>query len=192
MPVANVKSGWESGDLVFRDNSGNGIFEVDGPNRAVDILSGAALKLDGAAITATADEINMAADLSKMLEVVTTTNVITAAESGKKFILANTTGAQQTLPTPAAGLSLEFIVGMPSPTGGNWTIVSAGTTQKVIKGLVVAATNQSGDVSAGGTTVTFVSGSALPGDRVRVDCDGTYWYAFGAAQVAAGITITGE
>ena len=189
MPVANVKSGWEDGDLVFRDNSGNAIMEIDGPNRDVDIYS---MKINGTAVTATAAEINMAADLSSLMEVVTTTNVITAAESNKRFLLSNTTGAQQTLPTPAAGLRYEFVVGAVPPTGGNWTIVTAGTTQQVIKGLVVNCTNATGDSTDGATTASFVSGTAKSGDRIIVDCDGTYWYALGSSRAQGGITYTGD
>ena len=36
MPVTNVKSKWISGNLQFRDNSGNRILEIDGPNRRIE------------------------------------------------------------------------------------------------------------------------------------------------------------
>jgi hypothetical protein len=157
----------------------------------VDIESGASLKLAGTAITATAAELNAAADISANVEVVTATNVILAAESGKTFFLDAAAGFQSTLPAPAAGLRFTFIV-KTAPTSNGYTIVTNGTTQKVLKGLAVIAADAVGDVSAGGTTATFVHNQALPGDRVDTICDGTIWYMVGYAQVTAGLTITGE
>ena len=59
----------------------------------IDVLSDANLKMGGTAITATASEINQHCDESANVETVTTTNVITAAESGKTFILNSATAA---------------------------------------------------------------------------------------------------
>ena len=209
---SNVTADWVSGDLVYKDKSGNIIARWDGTNRqleipsgsAIDIESGGALEIAGTAITpsaseiniltgvtATAAELNMAADNSANVETVITTNVITAAESGKTFFLDLAGGFVSTLPAPAAGLRFTFIV-KTAPTTGDYTIVTNGTTQKVLKGLAVIAADAVGDVSAGGTTATFVANNALPGDRVDVICDGTIWYMVGYAQVTAGLTITGE
>jgi len=157
----------------------------------LDIESGGALKLAGTAISATAAEINNAADNSANIEVVTAANVITAAESGKTFIIKHATGFKSTLPAPATGLRFSFIIDTP-PTTGNHTIVTNGTTQKVLKGLVLVSADEVGDTSTGGTTLTFVANQAVAGDRVDMICDGTVWYFKGFATVTAGLTITGE
>ncbi|OPY74920.1 MAG: hypothetical protein A4E65_03697 [Syntrophorhabdus sp. PtaU1.Bin153] len=184
----NIRSQGVDGDLVFYDNSGTEIARFDESAATLDITKWA---IGGTAVNATAAEINMAADISANAEVVTATNIITAEESGKTFFLDAAAGFASTLPAPAAGLKFSFIV-KTAPTSNGYTIVTNGTTQKVLKGLVVVAADAVGDVSAGGTTATFVHNQALPGDRVDVICDGTIWYMVGYAQVAAGLTITGE
>jgi len=182
---------------VYREQGGDrqviasgGSLDVESGGE-IDIESGGSLKLAGTAINATAAEINMAADISANVEVVTAANVIDAAESGKTFFLDAAAGFKSTLPAPAAGLRFTFIV-KTTPTSNGYTIVTHGTAQKVLKGLAVIAADAVGDVSAGGTTATFVHNEALPGDRVDVICDGTIWYMIGYAQKAAALTITGE
>lgn len=49
MPVANVKTRWVDGDLVFYDKAGNEIFRVDGTNRKMVFPAGSVLDLDAAA-----------------------------------------------------------------------------------------------------------------------------------------------
>ena len=182
---------------VYREQGGDrqviasgGSLDVESGGE-IDIESGGSLKLAGTAINATAAEINMAADISANVEVVTAANVIDAAESGKTFFLDAAAGFKSTLPAPAAGLKFTFIV-KTAPTSNGYTIVTNGTTQKILKGLAVIAADAVGAVSAGGTTATFVANQALPGDRIDMICDGTNWYMIGYAQVAAALTITGE
>lgn len=182
---------------TYRKQGGDEFVVADGGKITVesggeiDIESGGSLKLAGTAISATAAEINMAADISANVEVVTAANVINASESGKTFFLDAAAGFKSTLPAPATGLKFTFIV-KTAPTSNGYTIVTNGTTQKVLKGLAVIAADAVGDVSAGGTTATFVHNHALPGDRIDMICDGTIWYMVGYAQVAAALTITGE
>lgn len=162
---------------VYRKQGGESFVVADGGD--IDIEAGGSLKFAGVAI-------------SPAIEIVEETNVITAAENGTTFFLKAAAGFASTLPAPAAGLRFTFIVHT-APTSNGYTIVTNGTTQKVLKGLVVVSGDGSGaDVSAGGTTATFVHNKALPGDRVDMICDGTIWYMVGYAQVAAGLTITGE
>lgn len=122
---------------------------------------------------------------------ITAAATLTAANSGKIYFINNATGFAITLPAPAAGLNFTFIVNTP-PTTGNHTIITNGTTQKVLKGLIVCSASEVGDSSAGGTTLTFVANQAVAGDRVEMVCDGTVWYFVGHAKVTAGLTITGE
>lgn len=182
---------------VYRKNGGAEQVIADGGKQTVesggivDFESGSSLKIAGVEVTAGAAQLNVAAVPASGIEVVTATNVILAAESGKTFFLDAAAGFASTLPAPAAGLRFSFIV-KTAPTSNGYTIVTNGTTQKVLKGLAVIAADAVGDVSAGGTTATFVHNQALPGDRVDMICDGTIWYIIGYAQVAAALTITGE
>lgn len=50
MTTANVGAEWVGGDLLLKDKSGNTIAKVDGTNRAVDIVSGSALKIAGTSV----------------------------------------------------------------------------------------------------------------------------------------------
>lgn len=162
---------------VYRKQGGDSFVVADGGD--IDIEAGGSLKFAGVAI-------------SPAIEIVEATNVITADENGKTFFLKAAAGFQSTLPAPAAGLRFTFIVHT-APTSNGYTIVTNGTTQKVLKGLVVVAGDGTGaDVSAGGTTATFVHNKALPGDRIDMICDGTIWYMIGYAQVTDALTITGE
>ena len=161
---------------VYRKQGGESFVVADGGD--IDIEAGGSLKFAGVAI-------------SPAIEIVEATNVITADENGKTFFLKAAAGFQSTLPAPAAGLRFTFIVHT-APTSNGYTIVTNGTTQKILKGLAVIAADAVGDVSAGGTTATFVANQALPGDRIDMICDGANWYMIGYAQAAAALTITGE
>jgi hypothetical protein len=145
--------------------------------------------LDG--VTATAPEINMAADNSANVEVVTATNVITAAESGKTFFLNSATEFASTLPAPAAGLRYEFYV-TGAPSGASYTIATNAAAQ-IIFGHCLASDGNAADteLTGGATTITFVDGQAGVGDWCRVISDGTNWYVRGESAVPAGLTITG-
>lgn len=190
MSVTNVKSKWSSGNLVFTDNDGTELLSIESDG-VIDVKVAGKFSLGGVAVAAGAEQLNIAAVPASGMEVVTATNVILAGENGKTFFLHAAAGFQSTLPTPAAGLKFTFIV-KTAPTSNGYTIVTNGTTQKILKGLAVIAADAVGDVSAGGTTATFVANQALPGDRIDMICDGTNWYMIGYAQVAAALTITGE
>lgn len=138
--------------------------------------------------TATAAELNMAADSSANTELVTTTNVITAAESGKTFFLNSATEFVSTLPAPAVGLRYSFIV-KAAPASASYTIVTD-SGDNIIVGQQHSAAGDAGDTGTTDDTITFVDGQAVAGDRVDVISDGTLWYAYAYSKVAAGITFT--
>ena len=140
---------------------------------------------------ATLGAVAFAGKITQRVETVTAAKTLTANDSGKTIFINHATGFAITLPAPAAGLWFKFIVNAP-PTTGNHTIVTNGTTQKVLKGLIVCAADEVGDSSAGGTTLTFVANQALAGDCVEMICDGTVWFVLGHAKVTAALTITGE
>jgi len=107
-------------------------------------------KVAGTAVNATAAELNMAADNSANTEVVTTTNVITAAESGTTFVLNSATAFVSTLPAAAAGLRYRFIAGATQVTGGNHTVVCTNNDNTMfgsvtVAGVVIAGTVEGND-----------------------------------------------
>ena len=126
-------------------------------------------------------------------EVVTATNVITAAESGKTFFLNSGTEFASTLPAPAAGLKFDFIV-TAAPSGASYTVVTEGGCQVLAGHVLTSGFADSGsdvETTATGTTITFVDGVSVVGDKATVISDGTSWFASCITAVEAGITITG-
>ena len=125
-------------------------------------------------------------------EVVTSTNVISAEESGKTFFLNSATEFVSTLPAPAIGLRFTFVV-TAAPSGASYTIATSGSAN-IIKGQVYtvdvnSATDPDFETS-GGDTISFVDAKAVAGDRVELYCDGTNWFAYGFCSVFDAITIT--
>lgn len=141
---------------------------------------------DQVVVNATAAEINMACDSSANVEVVTTTNIITAAESGKTFFLNSATGFDSSLPAPAAGLRFKFVV-TTIPTSGNCTVTSDSDTN-IIEGM--ADVNSSLVLAANEDSINFVASTCLVGDWVEVICNGTSWFVTGQSGAAGGITFT--
>ena len=126
-------------------------------------------------------------------EVVSATNAITAAESGTTFFLNSATEFASTLPAPAAGLRFDFIV-TAAPSGASYTVVTEGGCQILAGHVLTSGFADSGsdvETAATGTTITFVDGVSVVGDRATVISDGTSWFASCITAVEAGITITG-
>ena len=122
------------------------------------------------------------------VEIVTAANVITAAESGKTFILNSATAFASTLPAVAAGLHFVFIAGATQVTGGNHTIVPNAANDNTIYGEYLVA-GLTVPASAEGS-INWIADTILPGDRVELFCDGTNWYVSGAAAASGAITFT--
>lgn len=164
----------------------SGLAELEIDNPYVSQASG--VTLGDLGVTATAAEINLACDESANTEIVTTTNVLTAAESGKTLILNSATAFVTTLPAVAAGLRFNFYCGATGVTGGNHTIVPNASNDDTIygsaevAGAVVAA-------SAEGS-INLIADKFIAGDHLSIFCDGTNWYVQGSAVTAAGITFT--
>jgi len=123
-------------------------------------------------------------------EVVTTTNVIAAAESGTTYFLNSATGFVSTLPAPAAGLKFKFICGATVPSSGNHTVVTTSSANIIAGTLLYGPTDDAGTVDADADTLSFVASAAVPGDFVEVISDGTNWFVTGVGSVAEGVTIT--
>lgn len=149
------------------------------------------LTLDGTALTATAAELNMAADNSSRGEVVAAANVITAAESGKTFFLNAATEFASTLPAPAIGLRFTFIV-TGAPSGASYT-VTTNSSANIMLGHVLTSQDAGGNAdseTSGGDTLSFVDSKAVVGDRADFECDGTNWFVRASSKVFDAITIT--
>lgn len=125
-------------------------------------------------------------------EVVTTTNVIAAAESGSVFFLNSATEFVSTLPAPAAGLHFTFVV-TAAPSGASYTVICAAAAT-LIKGHVLTndlnSATDSDFGTAGELTLTFVDGKAVAGDRAEFVCDGTNWFVVASCSVFDAITIS--
>jgi len=183
-------------------SSGEGLVNIVGTG----ITTGSALKIDltegtlngGKYIncyddTATASVFSVGEDgvvlHSDFTEVVTGTNVITAAESGSVFFLNSATEFVSTLPAVRAGLHYTFIV-TAAPSGASYTVVTD-SSANVILGTVHASDGADADSELSGCdTINFVDGAAVVGDRVEVWCDGTNWFAIAHCNVSTGITFT--
>lgn len=121
-------------------------------------------------------------------EVVTATNVITAAESGTTFFLNAAAGFTSTLPAPAAGLSYTFIV-KATATSNGYTITTNGGAN-IIYGVQVVAATGAADTASADDTVVFAATNALPGDRAHFVSDGTNWYMTAITAAVNAITIS--
>lgn len=124
-----------------------------------------------------------AADLA---EVVTTTNVITASETGKTFFLNTAGGFTSTLPVPALGLKFTFVV-KTAPTTAYIITTNAGAN--LLYGMMLERAGTAGVAGAAQDTLNFVANNAIIGDWVEFVSDGTNWYVHGMVDVAAGVTF---
>ena len=128
------------------------------------------------------------------LEVVAATNVITANEGGKVFVLSHATEFVTTLPTAstAAGMKLTFIVGN-APEDANYTITTGNTHENVMYGCVQEAetdTTEDGPTAQAQDTISFIQAVAVIGDYVTLICDGTNWYVSGMTAADGAVTFT--
>jgi len=110
---------------------------------------------------------------------------LTAADSGKTFLLA-ATGKAITLPAVKAGLYYKFICQTTTATT-DWTIVTPAGANLIfgsaqVAGAVVAASAED--------TITLVVAKFLPGDWVSLESDGTSWFVEGSVVTTVGCTFT--
>lgn len=126
------------------------------------------------------------------VEVIAADTTLTLDDSGKTFLLDNTTGEVITLPALATsnGWNAEFIVAAAFETD-NWQIASA------------EGDNISGSIADMGSTVAVVTAAAVDfinfvasaetiGDRVRIiaDASNSQWIVTGMCAANGGITAT--
>ena len=121
-----------------------------------------------------------------LVETVTATNVITAAESGTTYFLSALAGFASTLPAPASGLTFSFIV-ITAPTSNGYTILT-NASANIMSGTHDVTATGGGSAIALADTITLVANSAVAGDRVDVISNGTYWYVTAVSTLKASIT----
>lgn len=107
------------------------------------------------------------------------------ADSGGIFYL-DAIGEAITLPAVgvSADVSYEFICSVTAVTT-DWTITAATAIIQgsvTVAGVVIPAADES--------LITLVVAKFLPGDWVKLNCDGTNWYASGQVVTALGCTFT--
>lgn len=119
------------------------------------------------------------------IETLTVATTLTAADSGKVFILGAAIGAAITLPGVAmAGFKAKFITGLAFATT-DWTIVAA---TNVIQGSVIV--NSTHVAGSNENTISFVASAESLGDWVEIVSDGTNWYVNGSGVTTGSITLT--
>lgn len=185
-----------TGKLRLFKNSTVDVQNADGTVTSVTpaevaALSGLAAELallDG--VTATADEINQAADVSAMFETVTATKSVDADENGKTFFLDAAAGFVTTLPEPALGLRFKFIVAT-APTSNGYHIVTT-DGDDIMKGVTQEAETDTGDdgpTDQNADDISFTENIAVAGDWLEFVSDGTSWFFTGQA-AADGSIVT--
>jgi hypothetical protein len=110
---------------------------------------------------------------------------LTAADSGKLIFMNAAGGGTLTLPALKAGVNFRIMVGATAPTTA-WIVDSA------------EGDNISGNLTVNGASVpavaedqiNFIANTALPGDYIDLECDGTNWYVLGVGNAAGAITAT--
>jgi hypothetical protein len=150
----------------------------------------AANVLEVLGVTATAAELNGAADVSaRRIAVADADYAILAVNSGKPHMVANVSADRTfTLPAEADGLDFEFIATVGAADGHDW-IFTSGSDTNYFTGAIVHLDTDAGPVAAEVLTIAPDGNSNsklqinLPqgGTRVRLTCDGTLWTVSGFA-----------
>jgi hypothetical protein len=165
---------------------GNNTFTGTNTYTGTENITGT-FKLGGTTVSATAAQLNaVVASGLETSEVVTTTNVIAASESGTTFYLNAAGGFTSTLPAPAIGLKFKFIV-KTAPTTAYIIVTTSGAN--LMYGMMEERAGTAGVAGAARDTFNFVANNAIIGDWVEFTSDGTNWYYHGMVDVAAGNTV---
>ena len=117
-------------------------------------------------------------------EVITESKAITAADSGKTFLISGT-GYAITLPETTAGVTFKFKVVAAFSTD---TVIQTVSTQRdTISGsLIVAGAVVDADAV---DRVTFEDGAERIGDFIELSSDGTVYTLFGNGAQSSSITV---
>lgn len=117
-------------------------------------------------------------------EVLTASKAITAADSGKTFLISGT-GYTITLPEATAGINYKFQVSAAFSTDA--LIQTPSTERDTISGsLIVAGAVVDADAV---DRVTFEDGAERIGDFIELSSDGSVWMLFGNGAQSSSITV---
>ncbi len=119
------------------------------------------------------------------VETLATATTLTAADSGKVFLLVQA-GADRTATLPAAASGLHFNFILKTAAANNWDIVQAAAAQDFV-GTIVDGAVSIDTATTTDTKVTFVGGTAVAGDQIECWSDGDDWYIRGTSDAAGGI-----
>lgn len=123
------------------------------------------------------------------IETVVAARTLTAADSGKTFVLSLAGGFTVTLPAVARGLYFKFITGVIPTTA---YIITAATA--VVNGGInelEVDTGDDGPIATDSTSLTFVASSlGTVGDWVEYVSDGTKWYITGQTKLDGAVTFS--
>lgn len=125
-----------------------------------------------------------------LAETVAVATTLTAADSGKTFILDAAAGKTITLPALADGLKFKFIVGAAFATD-NWIIGSAEGDN--ISGIIAdMGSIVAGVPAAAEDQINFVASAETIGDWIELvaDLGNTQWLVSGMCAANGGITAT--
>ena len=131
-------------------------------------------------------------------ENLTAAKTVEVSDCGTMFTLDSATEFAVTLPSVSSsgpGWWAEFHI-LGAPASANYTVVT--NSENVLMGKVFSThTVVDGAATIGNhvveaNTVTFVDSLAVPGDYVKIQCNGTHYIATAFASASTGITITAE
>jgi hypothetical protein len=157
------------------------------------------LYIGGTEVTATAAEINAAADVSAGIVSIAdaATYVVLAANSGKTHVIPNLTAdCTIDLPAPAAGLEYHFITNAVATEAQNWIFDTMSATNYYTGGLQFLDSDEPGSGSTlvpvypdgnSNDIMTIITPQA--GTYVHVICDGTLWIVSGIVFSATAPTF---
>lgn len=113
---------------------------------------------------------------------------LTAADSGSTVYLALAGGFTVTLPAPAAGLKFKFVVKVAPTTA--YVITTDSGADILIGGVneLEVDTSDDGPYDDNADTINFVASTAVVGDFIEMESDGTSWYFSGQTNADGGVT----
>ena len=121
----------------------------------------------------------------QQVEVISVATTLTAADSGKIFLLSAAAGKVVTLPALQSGLNFKFVTALAFATD-NWVIDSAEGDN--IEGIIVV--DGASVPAVAEDQINFVATAESLGDFVEFNCNGSKWYVSGVGALAGSITAT--
>ncbi len=171
---SNVSSDWVSGDLYFRDKSGNEIFNLDGTNRRMEFPASSTLSMAGTLTIANGGTFTVATGGT----LAAPSPVLAATADGAISIVAYS----QTIYITKAGVCALTLANPTATThdGARLTIVATTANAHTVSNAAGAGFNGGG---AGADIATF--GGAI-GDSMIVEAYQGKWYVLNLLNVTLG------